>query len=54
MADPITVFDRHILKLRRDRAAKRGAAARAAIEPRFSPAASGARYRRRLEAIATG
>jgi hypothetical protein len=29
-----------------------GAAARATIEVRFSPAAIGARYRRRLEAIA--
>lgn len=34
-------------------AARLGAAARASIESRFSPAAIGARYRRRLEAIAT-
>jgi glycosyltransferase involved in cell wall biosynthesis len=34
-------------------AARLGAAARATIETRFSPAAIGARYRRRLEAIAS-
>ena len=33
-------------------AARLGAAARAAIQARFAPAAIGARYRRRLEAIA--
>jgi hypothetical protein len=33
-------------------AARLGAAARATIETRFAPAVVGARYRRRLEAIA--
>jgi hypothetical protein len=42
-------------RLFRDRAlaARLGAAARATIEERFSPAAVGTRYRRRLEAIAS-
>jgi glycosyltransferase involved in cell wall biosynthesis len=45
----------HMRRLFDDRAlgARLGAAARATIEERFSPAAMGARYRRRLEAIAS-
>ncbi len=45
----------HMHRLFADRTlcATLGAAARATIETRFSPAAIGARYRRRLEAIAT-
>jgi glycosyltransferase involved in cell wall biosynthesis len=44
----------HMRRLFADRAlaAQLGAAARATIETRFSPAAIGARYRRRLECIA--
>lgn len=45
----------HMRRLFADRAlaARLGAAARATIETRFSPAVIGARYRRRLESIAT-
>ena len=45
----------HLRRLHADPAlcARLGTAARATIESRFSPAAIGARYRRRLEAIAT-
>ncbi|MCX6954024.1 MAG: glycosyltransferase family 4 protein [Verrucomicrobia bacterium] len=52
--DPAHAAD-HMRRLFADRTlcAGLGAAARATIETRFSPAAIGARYRRRLEAIAT-
>ena len=52
--DPAHAAD-HMRRLFADRAlgARLGAAARATIESRFSPAVIGARYRRRLEAIAT-
>ena len=54
-ADPDTAHAAaHMRTLFADRAlcARLGAAAKATIEQRFSPAAVGARYRRRLEAIA--
>ncbi|MBI4626340.1 MAG: glycosyltransferase family 4 protein [Verrucomicrobia bacterium] len=55
-AEPDTVHAAEWMRrLCSDRAlgAKLGAAAREAVETRFSPAVIGARYRRRLEAIAT-
>ena len=54
-ADPdVAHAAEHMTRLFADRTlgARLGAAARATIEARFAPAVIGARYRRRLEAIA--